>query len=57
MIGELSQVKNGRTGLVLLNELVAVEGIFAIKCLATVSMFWIISRNASSKLRYFVQVI
>jgi hypothetical protein len=32
--------------LILLNELVAVEGIFAIKCLATVSMFWIISRNA-----------
>jgi hypothetical protein len=27
--------------LILLNELVAVEGIFAVKCLATVSMFWI----------------
>jgi hypothetical protein len=58
---ELKTRKRGNSGLlgtgvgvlILLNELVAVEGIFAIKCLATVSMFWIISRNASSKLRYF----
>jgi hypothetical protein len=47
----LGQIPNFKR--LILVQLVAVEGIFAVKCLATVSMFWIISRNASSKLRYF----